>query len=121
MGWGTFITGQVIGSVRRAGNKPLSENEKRLLKQAETTPVYHVSPQDKELMWLWAFGGIFGAHRYRTKKYITGLIFTVTLGGYVIFWAVDGIRIASGRFKYEDGLTGREKNPSNLKLPYQNP
>jgi TM2 domain-containing membrane protein YozV len=117
MGWGTFIAGQVIGSVRRARNKPLSESDERFLNQVRNTPVYHTSPKDNELMWLCALGGILGAHRYRTKKYLTGLIFTFTFGGGLIFWVIDLFKIASGRFKYEDGFTGREKNPSNLKLP----
>ena len=112
MGWGTFIAGQVVGNARRAGNK------KRLYPSDIINPdylLYRQTSEDKNLMLYCMFGGWFGAHRFKTRKYISGILFAFTFGGYGIGWVIDSFRIASGKFEFEDGLTGREKNPSNLK------
>ena len=118
MGWGTFIAGQVIGSVRRAGQRPLSNHEKKYLRELAETPIYgKMSGEDKKLMWNWALLGIFGFHRFKTGKYLSGLFFLFTFGGFFFFWLLDGIKIARGDFKYRDGLTGRQKNPTHMQLP----
>ena len=112
MGWGTFFAGQAIGSARRAGRK----QPHSLLDYIDPDAlIYHKTSEDWNLTWWWGFGGILGAHRFKTRKYISGILFLFTFGGCVIFWVIDGFKIAKGEFKFEDGLTGREKNPSNLK------
>jgi len=119
MGWGTFIAGQAIGAVRRAGNRKPStldliiESGKR---QRPQQPIYKFTSYDRELMFYWAFLGIFGGHRFKEGKRITGILLLLTFGGYLIFWIIDGIKIGKGEFTYKDGLTGRQKNPQNLKL-----
>ena len=118
MGLGFFIAGQTISSIRRAGRKPLSASEKKFLKEISETPIYgKMSAEDKTLMWNWALLGVFGFHRFRTGKYLSGLFFLFTFGGGLLFWFIDGLKIARGEFKYKDGLTGRQKNPTYLRLP----
>ena len=118
MGWGTFLAGQAIGSVRRAGQKPLSESEKRFIRELSETPIYgKMSEEDKTLMWNWALLGVFGLHRFRTGKNISGLFFLFSFGGGLLFWFIDGLKIARGEFKYKDGLTGKQKNPTHMRLP----
>jgi hypothetical protein len=117
MGWGTFIAGQAISSVRRAGNKKPSPSDLRFLNEIRQTPIYKLTSYDRELLLYWAFLGIFGGHRFKEGRRTSGYLFILTFGGYLIFWIIDGIKIGRGEFTYRDGLTGRQKNPQNLKLP----
>jgi hypothetical protein len=111
MGWGTFIAGQVIGNARRAGSR------KRLSPTDIINPnylLYLQTSEDKKLLRYSMFGGWFGYHRFKTNKNISGIFYALTFGVCGIGWIIDNFRIAAGRFKFEDGLTGREKNPSNF-------
>lgn len=44
---------------------------------------------------LWLFLGIFGAHRYYLGRWLSGFIYTVTLGLLFIGWAIDLILVAT--------------------------
>jgi hypothetical protein len=81
----------------------------------ESTEIYSFTLEDKRLMFIWVIFGIFGGHKFRTGKYLIGVLYFLTMGGGLILWFYDGVRIARGDFKYKSGLTGRETNPQNLK------
>jgi len=52
---------------------------------------------------LCGFFGVFGAQRYYTGKVATGILQTVTLGGFGIWALVDFIRLTIGSFTDADG------------------
>jgi len=64
----------------------------------------NVSPRSRlvTLLLCW-FLGLFGAHRYYTGKYITGIIMLLTGGGFVIWWIIDLIVILVGAFEDKEG------------------
>ena len=76
--------------------------------------LYLQTSEDKKLLRYSMFGGWFGYHRFKTHKNISGIFYALTFGVCGIGWIIDNFRIAAGRFKFEDGLTGREKNPSSI-------
>ena len=39
--------------------------------------------------FLWAFFGLFGAHRFYVGRYESGLVYMFTLGGFFVGWAYD--------------------------------
>lgn len=50
------------------------------------------------LLMLAVFLGIFGAHRFYTRKYASGFIQLITHGGFYLWLVIDIILIVSGRF-----------------------
>lgn len=64
----------------------------------------HLSPKSRfvTLLLCW-FLGVFGAHRYYTGKYITGILMLLTGGGFVIWWIVDLVMIVVGSFRDKEG------------------
>ena len=54
------------------------------------------------LLLCW-FLGLFGAHRYYTGKYFTGILMLLTGGGFVIWWIIDLILILVGEFRDKQG------------------
>ena len=46
----------------------------------------------------------FGLHRFRTGKYLTGLLYAFTGGGFCIWTVLDIISIASGKWTDKNGL-----------------
>lgn len=52
--------------------------------------------------WLRAFLGIFGAHRFYVGRWITGIIWLLTLGCLFIGSFVDWFLISLGKFKYSN-------------------
>lgn len=46
---------------------------------------------------------IHGIHRFYVRKYITGVLMLITLGGLSIWWLIDIYRIITGRFKDKQG------------------
>ncbi len=50
------------------------------------------------------FLGIFGAHRFYTKHYISGFLQLITIGGLGIWTLVDIIRLLTGDFKDANGI-----------------
>ncbi len=51
------------------------------------------------------FLGVFGVHRFINKKYITGIIMLLTVGGFTIWALVDIYLIISRKFKNSKGET----------------
>ncbi len=49
------------------------------------------------------FLGGFGAHRFYVGKNGTAVLFIVTLGGFVVWWIMDLIKILKGEFTDIDG------------------
>ncbi len=45
------------------------------------------------------FFGYLGLHRFYHKKYFTGLLMLITLGGFFIWWVIDVTLILVYRFK----------------------
>lgn len=52
---------------------------------------------------LCVFFGFIGAHRFYTKKYISGIIYLLTFGLFTIGWIADIIRMFFGKFKDASG------------------
>lgn len=50
------------------------------------------------LLALWLFLGLFGAHRFATGKYASGLLQLLSTGGLGVWWLIDLYLILSGRF-----------------------
>lgn len=67
------------------------------------------------------FLGALGAHRFYTRKKVTGTIFLFTLGGAGIGWIVDIILVAAGMFLDKEGhiiqLSGRRKHALSINTP----
>lgn len=60
----------------------------RMDEQADTK--YQAGPVDYSVAWiLQTFLGVFGAHRFYQGKWITGLLWLVTGGFFLIGWLVD--------------------------------
>jgi TM2 domain-containing membrane protein YozV len=47
--------------------------------------------------------GMFGVHRFYTRKIFTGILMLLTMGGMGIWWLIDIILVLSGSFKDKDG------------------
>jgi TM2 domain-containing membrane protein YozV len=62
------------------------------------------SPEKKLTLFLlcWLFG-CFGLHRFYTRKYLTGVLMLLTLGGALLWMIVDLALIVMGRFTDKDG------------------
>ncbi len=54
--------------------------------------------------------GIFGAHRYYTGKYWTGLLYTLTCGLFFIGWITDLGKIIKGTYRDSDGMPLMKKS-----------
>lgn len=57
----------------------------------------------KTALILCALGGFFGLHQYYVGKIGTGLLYTCTGGFFLVGWALDLIKIATGSFKDNAG------------------
>lgn len=57
----------------------------------------------KTALILCALGGFFGLHQYYVGKIGTGLLYTFTGGFFLVGWALDLIKIATGSFKDNAG------------------
>jgi hypothetical protein len=55
------------------------------------------------LLLIWLFLGLIGGHRFYTGHIAIGIIQLVTIGGFGIWWLIDGILILSGNFKDSKG------------------
>ncbi len=66
------------------------------------------SPKSRVLAALMCFFfGVFGVHRFYVGKFWTGLLLLATGGGFGVWWLVDLVIIALGRFKdAEDRVLG---------------
>jgi TM2 domain-containing membrane protein YozV len=61
-------------------------------------PSPRASTSKTTLLLLWLFLGLFGAHRYYTGKFFTGLLMTLSTGGLGVWWIVDLFLILAGEF-----------------------
>jgi TM2 domain-containing membrane protein YozV len=69
---------------------------------ANTIPA---SPKSRTMALLLAvFLGCFGAHRFYAGKDGTGVLMVLTLGGLGLWWIIDIIMVAVGRFADKTGL-----------------
>lgn len=57
----------------------------------------------KTALILCVLGGFFGLHQYYVGKIGTGLLYTCTGGLFLVGWALDLIKIATGAFKDNAG------------------
>lgn len=57
----------------------------------------------KTALILCILGGFFGLHQYYVGKISTGLLYTCTGGLFLVGWALDLIKIATGSFKDNAG------------------
>lgn len=57
----------------------------------------------KTALILCVLGGFFGLHQYYVGKIGTGLLYTCTGGLFLVGWALDLIKIATGSFKDNAG------------------
>jgi len=65
----------------------------------------HVSQKSRGLaMLLCFFFGWAGAHRYYAGRVGTGLMMFFTMGGFGLWWFIDFIMIAMGKFRDKDDL-----------------
>jgi len=46
--------------------------------------------------------GWLGVHRFITRKYITGIIWFFTCGGFCVGWIIDLINVRLGKFAYKE-------------------
>ena len=53
--------------------------------------------------------GLFGVHRFLSKKPKSGLFMLFTAGGFLILWITDIFRLISGKFKDTDGIPFKDK------------
>lgn len=70
---------------------------------AQPSPGYPYAPQAAPKDWfvsliLALFLGAFGVHRFYTGKVGTGILMLVTAGGCGIWWLIDVIMIAAGKY-----------------------
>ena len=63
------------------------------------------------------FLGILGVHRFYTGKMLTGILMILTFGGFGIWWLIDMVRIAAGRFRDKEG-NDLSVGPPNPDFPY---
>lgn len=61
------------------------------------------------------FFGLFGAHRFYLKRWITAILMLLTLGGLGIWWLIDAVLIIGGKFNDAHGQALRTgpPNPDN--------
>lgn len=63
-----------------------------------------MSPKSKATAFLLCnFFGLLGVHRFYLNKVGTGILMLLTAGGFMIWWLVDMVLIASGRMQDRDG------------------
>ncbi|RMA77571.1 TM2 domain-containing protein [Metamycoplasma subdolum] len=53
------------------------------------------------------FLGIFGIDRFYTQRWVLGILKFITLGGFLIWWIVDIVLIATSHSSYTDA-TGKK-------------
>jgi hypothetical protein len=56
--------------------------------------------------------GIFGVHRFYTGHTMLALIQLVTAGGFLVWWLIDLLAIALGRFRDANGLLLADRKPA---------
>ncbi|MCD8368945.1 MAG: NINE protein [Clostridiales bacterium] len=54
--------------------------------------------------------GVFGAHRFYTGKYISGVIWAVTFGVFGVGWLTGVVMVLTGHFKDKSGAVIRRQN-----------
>lgn len=70
----------------------------------KTQPEKEISKVNATIAFkLCVFFGFIGAHRFYTKKYISGVIYMFTFGIFTIGWIIDIIRMFLGKFKDASG------------------
>ena len=57
--------------------------------------------------WLCTFLGMFGIHRFYVRRYVSGLLYMFTMGGFFIGAIIDWVAILFGNFRDGDGLRVR--------------
>lgn len=57
---------------------------------------------------LYMFFGVFSAHRFYVGKWKSALIQIFTLGGLLVWWAIDFFRIITGNFQDKNGVAIKE-------------
>lgn len=62
----------------------------------------------KTAFWLCLFGGWFGLHRYYVLKIGTGLLYSFTIGLFMLGWMYDLIIICLGKFEDNVGMPLRK-------------
>ncbi len=60
------------------------------------------------LLLLCYFFGCFGAHRFYTRKHLTGVLMLLTLGGLGFWMLVDLVFIIMGKFTDKEGKLIRD-------------
>ena len=101
------------GSVIKKGSKfcpNCGNSPESMSKNEPVEPVISLSEQreKREQRWLTClllciFLGGFGAHRFYTGKIGTAILMIVTLGGVGVWYVIDIIIIAVGKFRDKDG------------------
>ena len=72
---------------------------------------YHIETSHKSkktTLIVCACGGYLGAHYYYVGRYGKGLLYTLTLGLFLIGWIADLIKISGGTFKDGAGVAIRK-------------
>ncbi|MCD8082355.1 MAG: NINE protein [Clostridiales bacterium] len=60
--------------------------------------------------------GVFGAHRFYTGKYISGVIWAMTFGVFGVGWLTDVVMVLTGHFKDKSGAVIRRRDGERLFL-----
>lgn len=57
----------------------------------------YTDEQKRTALMLCIFGGWLGLHRFYLKKYVSGTIYLLTMGGFFVGWFIDIYQIATGK------------------------
>ncbi|MEZ4701935.1 MAG: TM2 domain-containing protein [Rhodothermales bacterium] len=58
---------------------------------------------------LWSVGGLFGAHRYYLEQFGFGALMTLSAGGVLVWWIVDGFKLRALVDAYNTEQAARER------------
>lgn len=79
------------------------------LEKTKVNSTQSYSPKSRlNVLLLWMVFGMAGTHRYHLKRYPSGILMLLTIGGLGIWWFIDGYLILSGAMKDRDGLLIKE-------------